>query len=161
MDQKAKLGSLIKGIPMAMLTTVTSQGKLHSRPMATQQVEFEGTLWFFTSDNSAKVYELYENRDINVTYADPDSNRFVAAYGTGEVVKDKAKIQELWKPSYKAWFPEGVDDPHLSLIKFDVEGAEYWEGPTGPRFYLEMAKAAITGKFGGTHNEKIDLRTGT
>lgn len=161
MDQKAKLASLIKGIPMAMLTTVTSEGKLHSRPMATQQVEFDGTLWFFTRDNSAKVYELYENRDVNVTYADPDSNRFVAVYGTGEIVKDKAKIHELWKPSYKAWFPDGVDDPHLALIKFDVEGAEYWEGPTGPRLYLEMAKAAIMGKFSGTHNEKLDLRMGT
>ena len=57
-NDTAKLGELIKDIRVAMLTTVDNEGRLHSRPMATQQTEFDGTLWFFTDSDSVKVHEL-------------------------------------------------------------------------------------------------------
>ena len=39
-----KLGELIEDIKIAMLTTVEEDGSLRSRPMGTQQVEFDGEL---------------------------------------------------------------------------------------------------------------------
>lgn len=53
-----KLGELTKDIKFAMLTTVEPDGSLRSRPMATQQVEFDGDLWFFTGASSHKVHEI-------------------------------------------------------------------------------------------------------
>ena len=45
-----------------------------------------------------------------------------------------------------AWFPEGVDDPHLALVKVTIEAAEYWDAELGKmRQLLKMARAAITG----------------
>ncbi len=36
-------------------------------------------------------------------------------------------MEELWRPAYRAWFPQGLDDPPLALLKMDVEQAEYWD----------------------------------
>lgn len=51
------LRELIKDIDTAMLTTVTEEG-LVSRPMKTQEVEFDGDLWFFTKKETAKYEEI-------------------------------------------------------------------------------------------------------
>jgi len=39
-----------------MLTSLDG-GIIRSRPMSTQQAEFDGDIWFFTSDNTHKVEE--------------------------------------------------------------------------------------------------------
>lgn len=50
-----KIADLIKGIPVAMLTTVTEDGHLHSRPMATQVIPLESEILFLTGEHSGKV----------------------------------------------------------------------------------------------------------
>lgn len=66
-----KLGKLIKGIRIAMMATATADGELRSRPMATQQTDFDGDLWFFTDSDSGKIYEIGRENHVNVSYADP------------------------------------------------------------------------------------------
>lgn len=142
-----KLGKLIKGIRTAMLTTVESDGTLRSRPMATQDVEFDGTLWFFTAASSPKVRETRHNNNVSVTYQNGSDQVYVSVSGTAELVFDEAKKREFWTPLYKAWFPKGVDDPEVALLKVTVEKAEYWDAPSSSIVYLfGMAKALVTGK---------------
>ena len=64
-----------------------------------------------------------------LTYAKPGDNCYVAIAGTAEVIVDAKKVQDLWAPSYQAWFPGGPNDPDLALIKVSVETAEYWSAP--------------------------------
>jgi general stress protein 26 len=126
-----KLRELMKGIDIAMLTTVDEDGTLRSRPMGTQEAEFDGDLWFITSVDTGKVPEINKERQVNVSYADPRSHRYVSVSGRANVINDKAKVEEFWSPIYKAYFPEGKDDPKLRVIKVTVEKAEYWESPGG------------------------------
>jgi general stress protein 26 len=123
-----KLKGFLEGIDFTMLTTI-SNGKLHSRPMSTQEMDENGDLWFFTQDDSRKIEEIKADNRINAAYSDPDGNTFVSVFGGAEVVKDRAKIEELWSPIYKAWFPEGLDDPLVCLLRVHVEDAEYWDAP--------------------------------
>ncbi|MGD3046373.1 pyridoxamine 5'-phosphate oxidase family protein, partial [Xanthomonas oryzae] len=44
-----QLAELIRGVDIAMFTTVSADSKLVSRPLGTQQVEFDGDLWFATA----------------------------------------------------------------------------------------------------------------
>ena len=142
-----KLGDLIKEIDFAMLTTEDVDGSLRSRPMSTQKTEFDGELWFFTGGDSAKVYEIQHERQVNVSYAEPKSQTYVSVSGTATVVRDQAKIKELWNPLYKAWFPDGLDDPDLALLKVKVEKAEYWDAPHGVVVNLiGFVKAIVTGQ---------------
>src|SRR5208337_4347672 len=51
---------------------------------------------------------------------------YVSFTGHASVVQDREKMQDLWCPAYRAWFPRGLDDPELALLRVDVERAEYW-----------------------------------
>ena len=158
-DRVAKLRELIKGIKIAMLTTAENDGSLRSRPMATQQTEFDGDLWFFTGKSSGKVTEIQHNQHVNVSYAEPGDNRYVSVSGRAELIDDRSKAKELWNPFVKAWFPKGLDDPDLMLLKIKVEAAEYWDAPSSMMVNLVgFAKAILTGKRpDGGENEKLNL----
>lgn len=141
-----KLKTLIEDIDFCMLTTI-SGGHLRSRPMSTQQFEFDGDLWFFTSDNTHKVEEIKADDRVNVAYSEPGNDRYVSVSGRASVVRDRAKIEELWSPVLKAWFPEGLEDPTLCLLKIAVEEAEYWDTPSGKIVQLVgFLKALATGQ---------------
>ena len=125
-----KLAELLKDIRIGMLTTVEQDGSLHTRPMATQQQEFDGTLWFFTQVDSAKVQEVERDHHVSVSYVNSKDDKYVSVSGMARVVRDSAKAKELWTPLHKAWFPEGLEDPKLALLRVDIERAEYWDTPS-------------------------------
>lgn len=153
-----KLNDLIKEIDFAMLTTIDG-GHLRSRPMQTQDFEFNGDLWFFTSSRTHKTEEIEKDNRVNVSYASPATNTYVSVSGTAEIVKDKAKIDEYWNDILKAWFPEGKDSPDLVLLKVAVEQAEYWDAPSSTIVQIAgFVKAMVTGeRADGGENRKIDL----
>ncbi len=153
-----KLKSLTEGIDFCMLTTING-GQLRSRPMSTQEMDENGELWFFTSDNTHKVDEIEADNRVNAAYSQPDDNVYVSVAGRGSIVKDREKIEELWNPILKAWFPQGLDDPTLCLLKVSVEEAEYWDSPNSKIVQLYgFVKAVVTGKpaEGGEHG-KVSL----
>ena len=159
-ENVSKLGELIKDIKIAMLTTVDAESnRLRSRPMGTQEIEFDGQLWFFASITSPKADEIEHYRQVNVSYAAPDKNRYVSVSGAAAIVRDRAKIKELWSPIYKIWFPNGVDDPDLCLLRIDVAQAEYWDSPSGPvNKLVGFVKALVTGDDESLgKNEKLTL----
>jgi len=149
-DGVAKIRDLIEGIEFAMLTTVCPDGSLHSRPMATQKVDFDGRLWFFTRFSAHKVHEVKGNYHVAVNYAAPYENRWVALSGVANVSRSKKKMEELWTPELLAYFPDGLDDPDVALIEVDVMRGEYWEGPGMLAYAVELATALATG-------ERVDL----
>lgn len=153
-----KLGEMVEGIDFCMLTTIDG-GHLRSRPMSTQQFEFEGDLWFFTSDQTHKVDEIANDSRVNVAYSEPNNNRYVSIAGRASLSKDRAKIEELWNPLHKAWFPEGLDDPHLALLKVEVDEAEYWDSPSSKLVQIAgFVKALATGtEMSYGENEKLQM----
>ena len=47
----------------------------------------------------------------------------------------------------RAWFPEGPEDPSLTLIAVEVAGAEYWDAPSSKMLHAYgYVKAMATGK---------------
>ncbi|HEX8161460.1 MAG TPA: pyridoxamine 5'-phosphate oxidase family protein [Pyrinomonadaceae bacterium] len=155
-----KLAEMIGGIDFAMLTTAQEDGTLRSRPMSTQRGEFDGDLWFFTRASAPKVGEVEREQQVNVSYAEPGDQRYVSVSGRATVVRDRAKIEELWSPELKAWFPEGLDDPDIALLRVAVERAEYWDSPSSAvARAVGFAKALATGQtYEPGENEKIDLK---
>lgn len=142
-----KLADLIKDIRVAMLTTVDPDGNVRTRPMASQAIDFDGSLWFFTGRHTGKVQSIESYQQVNIAYASPTDSKFVSIMGWAEVINDPIKAAELWNPVYRAWFPNGLEDPELTLIKVHVEEAEYWDSPNGKMVQLiGMAKAALTGE---------------
>jgi general stress protein 26 len=155
-----KLREMIKDIDFCMLTTVDENDDLHSRPMSlNSEVDQQGNLWFFTYGNSHKASELARVPKCNVSFADLDDHRYVSISGVSEVVRDKAKIKELWKPELKAWFPKGVDEPDIALLRLTIEKAEYWDSPGGTVAHVfSFVSALVTGKSADWgENKKLEL----
>lgn len=139
-----ELHDMIKDIKIAMLTTVESNGCLRSVPMTTMQTECEGLVWFFTNFDSQKVEDIRINNCINVAYSDIHKNVFVSVTGKAEIVKDPIKMEQLWKPVLSAYFPGGLEDPDLGLLKVSIDEAEYWDSRTGKMIQVwEMSKDAV------------------
>ena len=153
-----KIAGLIKDANrIAMLTTRAPDGTLTSRPMALQEVEFDGDLWFFAARDSRKVLHVTADPQVNVGVGSADT--WVSLTGTARVVQDDAKKRELWNSVVEAWFPNGPDAADVVLIQVEGESAEYWDTPGGRiATVLSFAKAKATGKpYSGGENEKVEL----
>jgi general stress protein 26 len=137
LEARHTLWQLIKDIEIGMLTTVTEKGCLHSRPMFTQQIDVDrAELWFFSSIDSPKIAEIYHEREVGLAYASPETHRYVSVAGRAFVVRDGLKANELWSTEAVTWFPQGVNDPHLALLRIEVESAQFWDSPTAKVVHL-------------------------
>ncbi|QHV94085.1 pyridoxamine 5'-phosphate oxidase family protein [Spirosoma endbachense] len=145
--QLDKVRELVEDIRIAMMTTVDEAGHLVSRPMAALQMDEDGTIWFFTKRSSPKVDQIDNNQHrVNLAFADVGDADYVSISGTADELDDRAKVNELWNPQAKAWFPEGKDDPELILLKVHTDMAEYWNASDSTMVRLfQQATAAITG----------------
>lgn len=156
-EQRAELWRTLEKVRMAMLTTHDRQGALTSRPITTQQAQSDGVLWFFVPMEGGIAEELGRDPRLLLNYVDLSDNFFVALTGTGQILKDRAKVHELWSAMAGAWFPQGPDDPSLALLRVDVEKGEYWDsGASKLVQFFSIAKAAITRtppKHAGEHHE--------
>jgi general stress protein 26 len=155
-----KLRELMQGIPVAMLTTVDdSTGRLRSRPMAAQKKPFDGTLWFFTYGDAPKADDVRKEQDVVVTYTNKDKNFYMSVSGKGTVERDLAKMEEFWFGGLTSWFPRGMDDPQLALMKIEVQEAEYWDGLDNRMQKLVGFVRAFASReaHNGNINEKLEL----
>jgi general stress protein 26 len=126
-----KLASLIDGVQVAMLTTVSEDGQLRSRPMAAQKVPLGDELLFLAADQSAKVNEIRQDHHVGLTYI--AQSMFLTVSGRCRVSNDRALIKTLWMPIFAARFPGGVDDPQIRVLHVQLDAAEYWvTTPDGP-----------------------------
>ncbi len=156
-DQTRKVSELLKAQRIGMLTTTDSVGTMISRPMALQEVEFDGDLWFFAERTSRKVGHIAGSAQVNVTVGSGSS--WVSLTGRASVVEDAGKKRELWNAGVDAWFPDGPDDGAVVLLRVEADSAEYWNTPGGRvATALSFAKAKLTGEpYSGGENETVRL----
>ena len=152
-----KLAGLLKDQRFAMLTTIADDGTLMSRPLAMQDVDFDGDLWFFVARDSRAVAQVGAQPRVNVALG--SGSTWISLAGTATVVDDVAKKRELWDTSVEAWFPEGADSPDVVLLHVSAESAEYWNSPGGRiSTIFSLVKSKVTGQpFSGGENERVDL----
>jgi general stress protein 26 len=156
-DETRKVAELIGDERFGLFTTTAPDGTLISRPMALQEVEFDGDLWFFADRNSRKVAHIRANPQVNV--ATSGSSSWVSLTGHAVVVDQLEKKRELWNAVVEAWFPNGPEDPDVVLLRVEAASAEYWDSPGGRlASAVSFAKAKLTGqRYDGGENERVSL----
>ncbi len=142
-----KFKKLVDDINVCMFITSGTDQDDHTRPMATIEVEDDGTLWFYTDIRSIKVEEVTMDKRVHLVYAHPGKDSYLDVCGTSSIVTDRQLIKSKWKPIVKAYFPQGADDPNLALMKVAPYSVYYWESETGKMVQiLKMAASVIAGK---------------
>jgi general stress protein 26 len=127
-QQIHQLRRLIQDIDSGMLTTVDADGSLHGRPMYKGgDIDFEGRLWFFTHGRSHKVIEIEQCQQVGVTFASSPKHCYVSISGTAQLVRDPNQLQQLWKPELQTWFPQGLNEPDIALLKVTIKRVDYWD----------------------------------
>ena len=134
------LTSIIEEASVAMLVTQQQDGKLVSRPMQLQKVEFDGDIWLLTRTDTDKYDEINVNNRVNVAIA---GKSYASISGTAEFVDDKARKKEFWNPIYEKMFDVAYDDPQLVLIKVHAESAEYWETGSTVKSVYNFVKKVV------------------
>lgn len=142
-----KLNKLVDEVKVCMFATIHEDYTVHSRPMQTIQVDDQGSLWFFTNEHSEKVDDVSKDNTVYLMYSHPGQNTYLHVKGKCSVVNDKEKMKELWSPMVKAWFPKGLEDPALALLKVDTSEASYWDGSSSKFVvFFNMIKAIAKGE---------------
>ncbi|WP_129714157.1 pyridoxamine 5'-phosphate oxidase family protein [Pedobacter sp. SYP-B3415] len=136
-----------ESVRICMFTTLSKDAdELSGRPMATAKIEEDGSIWFFTNEYSLKSAEISRENEVLLAYSNPADNTYLAVNGKAELVDDQARKEAYFNPFVKAWFPDGLEDPRLTLIKVTPTVAEYWDSSSSKMVVLfNMLKAVVTG----------------
>jgi general stress protein 26 len=134
---------LMKKIGFAMLVTRDGD-KLRARPMSAYIERETDAIYFLTDVRRHKDDEIARNPNVNLSFADAGSQKYVSVSGTAAVSNDRAKIKELFSTPAKAWW-DSAEDPNIRVLKISPEDAEFWDSSGSIISYVKMAAAAVTG----------------
>jgi len=148
----ARFRELLPAFSSAMLVTQAMDGaEPHARPMGLvgDATAFDGTLWFFSGDQSRKIAEIARQPRTSLILQSDREHAYLHVVGWAAVDDDKERMRALYSPILRTWFPDGLADSHLTLIRFDVDRAEYWSSPGGMlQRFGAFTKAVLTGQPG-------------
>lgn len=141
-----KIKELAKKESTCIFTTALTELPLAGAPMNTMDVDDDGVLWFFSNKNSTRNKNIEKDNRVQLFFSNSNNYQFLSLFGTAQVVINPAKAKDLWLPIVKAYFPGGVDDPDLSILKVTPHEAHYWDTKTNK--LVALAKM-VTGIFKG------------
>ena len=159
-DAVEKIREIAKDANICMFVTDLSSLPLSGRPMATQEVDEQGNIWFMSDRNSDKNRHIEDDEQVQLFYSHTTNYEYLSIFGRAEIVTDRSKIEKLWTPMAKTWFKEGKDDPNISLIKVIPEDAYYWDTKNNKMVSLikfAMGAIGITPKDDGGIEGKLKV----
>jgi general stress protein 26 len=120
------IGEIIERINLCMFCTRLGHVPFASRPMTTIKVDEECRIWFFSNEGSHKNEEINRDDRVELLYEDLNKSEFLAIHGTAEILVNGEKCRELWTPSAANWFPNGPEDPELTIILVTPIFCHHW-----------------------------------
>jgi len=147
-EAKKKIKDMAEAVKSCFfVTNITTGQSLSTRPMSPQKVDDDGIFWFLSNKESHKNMDLKTDSNVQLLFQGSAYSDFLSIYGTATITEDKSIIKELWDPTLKTWFTEGVDDPRISVIKVEPLEGYYWDTKNGAAVALVKRLAgAIVGK---------------
>ena len=132
---------------VCLFTTQLTNVPLTTRPMSVKKVCDQGNFWFLSPSDSDKNREISSDPRVQLFISNTSNYEFLSVYGKATISRDKDKIDELWSDIAKAWFPEGKDDPRVTVIKVSPEEGFYWDTKDGKLVSMfKILASAVTGK---------------
>lgn len=119
----------------------------HTQPMTALAEPATEEMWFFTRDDTDLALESIGGVEARLVFMGKGDKVQADIIGVIRVERDRNRIERYWNPMIAAWYPQGKDDPHLTLLCFEPRKGQVWvaeQGTLGTAF--EITKANITGK---------------
>jgi general stress protein 26 len=118
----------------------------HHQPMTGFGEPETGTIWFFTRDDTDFARDVAMGGEPGMfCYQSKDQKVQACIHGELSIDQDRERIDRYWNPVVAAWYPDGKDDPHLTLVRFDGDDGRVWVSDKGALgFGYEVLKANLT-----------------
>jgi len=156
-DARQKVQELLETFPIAFMITLVN-GELTARPIGIVggTSKFDGTLWFITDKRSRKVAAIEAGALTTLLFQNDKEGSYLQLAGRASVIDDRAKLEELYTTLQRTWFPKGVDDPDITLVRFDATEANYWDSHDSyVRLAAAFVKSVATGSPGKSGNAGV------
>ena len=118
----------------------------HAQPMTGFGEPETGTIWFFSRNDTDFARDVAAGANSGMfTYQAKDQKVQACIHGDLSIDNDRERINRFWNPVVAAWYPDGKDDPHLTLVRFDANDGRVWVSDKGALgFGYEVLKANLT-----------------
>ena len=153
--ERHRIRELLRQAEVVMLLTFDG-GETHAgRPMLPLWLPEDPHMYFLTHRDSRKVAQISERPQVALTMI--NAGCYFVVIGVADASQDPVLIQRLWRPTYRAWFPDGTDDREATLLRVVIDRVNYWEPPRS-RIHrvLQAIKAVLTGRGIETPMKTID-----
>lgn len=118
-------------------------GDDHFQPMTAFVEKETGSIWFFTSKDTDLARAAAPGADAMFTFQ--SRNLYACLAGRLTLENDRARIDRYWNAHVAAWYPQGKDDPSLTLMRLDAADAAVWLVEGGlVKYALEVVKANVS-----------------
>ncbi len=124
------------------------------RPMAIQQADDAGALWFLSASDSHKNAEIEADPGVRLLLQSSKHSGFLALEGQATISRDRDRIDALWNPIMKTWFTGGKDDPRITVIRVTPSSGYYWDNKHGD--LVAATKMVIGAAIGKTLDDSIE-----
>ena len=125
--ERQRVRGLIREAGIAMLMTVDDRGGQAGRPMLVLLLDGDPHMYFLTRHDSRKVVHIAAHPQVALTVVGAD--RYFLVTGQAVICRDRQLLDRLWHPTYRAWFPEGVEGGVAIALRIAVDRIDYWEPP--------------------------------
>ncbi|HEX2561850.1 pyridoxamine 5'-phosphate oxidase family protein [Phenylobacterium sp.] len=112
----------------------------HFQPMTAFPEPETGQIWFFTYKDTELADQVGQGAQAMFVL---QTKKLWACIG-GRLTQqhDRERMDRYWNPVVAAWYPQGKDDPRLTLLRLDADDAQVWISDVGPvKFAWEIARA--------------------
>ena len=151
-----KIRELAKSARTCLFGTMHGGFPLNVRPMAVGSVDAAGNFWFLSGRSTEKNTHIRKDPRVQLLFANAGDSEYMSLQGTASISDDRALKEKYWSTLAKAWFPGGVDDPELTVIKFEPTDGHYWDTEHGKA--VALAKILVSSLTGKPLNEGVEGR---
>jgi len=141
--ERQRIRKILEHAGVAMLVTLDKGGAHDGRPMLSLWLQDDPNIYFLTHKDSRKVVQIGERPHVALTVS--SAGCYFVVLGCASASQDPVLIHRLWRPSYRAWFPDGKDDREATVLRVVINEVNYWEPPRSQFVRVFQAvKAMIT-----------------
>ena len=129
---------LVERAQIAMVGSIGLEGDPQIKAMIKAEHEGLKTIWFSTNTSSEHVAQFRKDPRACVYFAEwaDEPWRGVTLGGRVEILQDHASRERLWEDGCERFYPQGVDDPDYTVLRFTADWGKLYQYRNKTRFEL-------------------------
>ena len=141
-----KIRQIVKSARVCLFGTSEGHPPLEVRPMAVQDVDAVGNVWFLSAASSFQNSQISRHPQVQLFFSNPGTSEYLSLQGRAFVSTSQPLKEKYWNPAASAWFKRGLEDPELTVIRVQTESGHYWDTEFGgSATILSLVVGAVTG----------------